>query len=309
MMMKKFLMILMIPLLMMTINSESARAASLKDTPRLAILPYMDKSAKSNGLRLEDVTIVSEFVMEKLLDSGRFKIIEREKLKEIREEQKLSLQELSDPRFSIAIGKMASAQYLIAGSITGLSTKETGLTGSGTITNSSTGSKSGNSKGIGINAGVNKYTVIANITLRIIDLEDGTVVMAVSGTGESSIANVDFSLKQEVVNYFGEEEKLENPPTTGSTTPNNNQTNSDPATSGEDNQTNSDPATSGENNQTNSNPQLQAKIIKLIQTLQLQAKIIKLIQTLQLQAKIIKLIQEPEKKFIMRTAVFMMIRL
>ena len=197
--MKKVMMMLILGLIL-AFNLESARATSLKDTPRLAILPYEDKASKSIGLRLEDATIVSEFLMEQFLDSGRFKIVEREKMKEILAEHSLNASGLVDPLTAVAVGKLAGAQYLVAGSITGLSTKKSGFTGSGAVARSD----SETSRNTSIGGGFNKYTVIANITLRIIDLEDGTVVMAVSGTGESARTNVDFSLRKEVVNYFGE---------------------------------------------------------------------------------------------------------
>ena len=57
----------------MSVGIESARAAGVTlrgNPPLLAILPYRDKASKSAELRLDEVTKVSEFVMEKLLESG-----------------------------------------------------------------------------------------------------------------------------------------------------------------------------------------------------------------------------------------------
>ena len=102
--MKKFLITLMIMSLMMTGGIESARAAAIVlkgNPPLLAILPYRDKASKSYELRLDEVTKVSEFVMENLLSSGRFKVVERENLGAIRTEYKLSLQDLTDKRNAI----------------------------------------------------------------------------------------------------------------------------------------------------------------------------------------------------------------
>ena len=198
--MKKILRILIILSMALIANFQSISAASLKDTPRLAILPYEDKASKSIGLNLEDATIVSEFLMEQFLDSGRFKIVERDKMREILAEHSLNASGLVDPLTAVAVGKLAGAQYLVAGSVTGLSTKKSGVTGSGSVARSN----SETSRSTSAEIGVNTYTVIANITLRIIDLEDGTVVMAVSGTGESARTNVEFALRKEVVNYFNE---------------------------------------------------------------------------------------------------------
>ncbi|MBQ7705971.1 MAG: hypothetical protein IJT73_11215, partial [Selenomonadaceae bacterium] len=171
-------------------NLQTAQAASLKDNPRLAILPYADKASKSLGLDLSDATVVSEFLMEQFLDSARFKIVEREKMQEILAEHSLNASGLVNPATAVGVGKLAGAQFLVAGSVTGLSTKKSGA------------SYSHSGKG---GVGFNSYTVIANITLRIIDIEDGSVVMAVSGTGESARTNVDVVLRQEIRHYYGDD--------------------------------------------------------------------------------------------------------
>ena len=189
--MKKILMMLLILMILLSaIEIKSAQAASLKDNPRLAILPYADKASKSCGLNMQDATVVSEFLMEQFLDSMRFKIVEREKMQEILAEHSLQASGLVNPATAVAVGQLAGAQYLVAGSVTGLSSKKSGAS----YSNSEKG-------GIGFNS----YTVIANITLRIIDIEDGTVVMAVSGTGESARTNIDVVLRQEIRNYYGDD--------------------------------------------------------------------------------------------------------
>jgi len=184
---KKNLLLTIILSLILIVNFESARATSLKDNPRLAILPYTDKAAKSIGLGMKDASIVSEFLMEQFLDSMRFKIVEREKMKEILAEHSLNASGLVDPLTAVSVGKLAGAQFLVAGSVTGLSSKKSGA------------SYSHSEKG---SIDFNSYTVIANITLRIIDIEDGSVVMAVSGTGESARTSLDFVLRQEIRNYY-----------------------------------------------------------------------------------------------------------
>ena len=185
--MKKFFIAYFVLSVIFFINFQFARAASLNDHPRLAILPYANKAAVSDRISLRDASIVSEFLMEQLLDSGRFKIVEREVMREIVNEHSFNMSGLVDPSTAVTVGRLAGAQYLVAGSVTGLSTKESGI------------GYSHSAKG---GANFDKFAVIANITLRIIDLEDGTVILAASGTGESAQTNMEFTLKKEILDEY-----------------------------------------------------------------------------------------------------------
>ena len=147
--------------------------AGLRDHPVVAVLPYANKAAVSKQLNLADASLVSEFVVEKLL--------------EVTQEQGLQAGSLVNPSTSMMMGKIAGAQYLVVGSVTGLSAK----TGVLAYENSVWGGGEGN-----------KNTVIANLTLQFIDVETGLIVMAVSGTGESSSTYAEFSLSQTKTTTF-----------------------------------------------------------------------------------------------------------
>ena len=161
--------------------------AGLADHPVVAVLPYANKAAVSKQLSLADASLVSEFVVEKLLDSGYFGVVTRDKLLEVTQEQGLQAGALVNPNTSMMMGKIAGAQYLVAGSVTGLSSK-VGVLG---YENSALGSAEGN-----------KNTVIANLTLQFIDVETGLIVMAVSGTGESSSTYAEFTFNQTKTTTF-----------------------------------------------------------------------------------------------------------
>ena len=158
-------------------------AASIFDYPTVAVLPYINKAAVSQGLSVKDASIVSDIVLEKLVDSGRFKVVERERLKETLNEIAVQISGVVNENTIVQIGNMSGASFLIAGSITGLSTKKSGL-------NYSHSEKGG--------AGFNKMTVVANVTMRFIDVQTGEIVMVASGTGESARTNAEFSLKRKV---------------------------------------------------------------------------------------------------------------
>ena len=161
----------------------TVQAASLHDYPTVAVLPYVNKAAVSKNLSIKDASIVSDIVIEKLVDSGRFTVLERERVKEVLNEIAMQFSGVVNENTVVQIGNMSGASFLIAGSITGLSTKKSGL------------SYEHSEKG---KAGFNKLTVVANVTMRFIDVETGQIVMVASGTGQSARTNAEFSLKRKI---------------------------------------------------------------------------------------------------------------
>ena len=155
--------------------------AGLHDYPNIAVLPYANKAAVSQEISLADASMVSEFVIEQLVDSGRFSVIEREQMLAIMQEMNLSNTGMVSPMSMVQIGNLSGAQYMLVGSITGLSTKVSGAQ----YQNSVAGGVGGN-----------KNTVIANVTARIFEVETGRIVLAASGTGASSSSNVEFKLNK-----------------------------------------------------------------------------------------------------------------
>ena len=126
--------------------------------PNIAVLNFGNKANVSNGLTLDDTGIVTDYVIEGLLDSDMFSIMERDQLQAVLSEHHLNLTGMVDPSTAVAIGKLTGVQYLVYGNVVGLSTKVTGVS----YDNSVYG---------GI---ANKqYSVTANVTMRIIDVATG----------------------------------------------------------------------------------------------------------------------------------------
>ena len=179
--MKKFLAICAVCWLLMT----SAQAASLHEVPAVMVLTYIDKSADfrpdDNLSKPGNISMISEFVEEFLLDTHRFKAVERERQKSILEELARQMGGTVSEDTITQAGRHLGASYLVAGSVTGLSTKKSGV--------DYEHSAAGGGK-------FNKTTVIANVTMRFIDIETGEIVMAVYGTGESARTNAEFTLKR-----------------------------------------------------------------------------------------------------------------
>ncbi|WP_407398501.1 CsgG/HfaB family protein [Anaerovibrio sp.] len=162
------------------LGTGTGYCASLQDYPNIAVLPYANKAAVSKQLSLADASLVSEFVIEQLLDSERFNVIEREMLEAIMKEHSFNMSGMVDPLTAVQIGKLAGVKYLVAGSVTGLSTKSSGASYSDTRVGG---------------GGFNINTVIANVSARFIDVETGRIVLAASGTGESASTNMEFKLR------------------------------------------------------------------------------------------------------------------
>jgi Curli production assembly/transport component CsgG/Glucodextranase, domain B len=75
----------------------------------LSVLPFSGK-IKNNSIQ----EMADDFLVAALVDQKRFQIVEREKLKQILQEQKLAKEKLTDPEHSLQIGKLISADAMLA---------------------------------------------------------------------------------------------------------------------------------------------------------------------------------------------------
>jgi hypothetical protein len=78
----------------------------------LSVLPF---NGKIKNTTVQDMA--DDFLVAALVDQKRFQIVEREKLKQILQEQKLSREQLTDPEHSIRVGKLLSADAILATTI------------------------------------------------------------------------------------------------------------------------------------------------------------------------------------------------
>lgn len=186
--------------LFLALGFSKAWAASLHERPTIGLLPYTDKATatfkresvssdkKVNApeIKLTDATLVNEFLLEKLSETKRFKLVEREYLQETFNEMLYSSGGMVDSSMVLRAGKHLGAQFLVAGAITGLSTKPSGVD----VNVMQSG------------AGFNKMAVVANVTIRFIDVETGEIMLAASGTGESSRTNAEFKLLRQIEDVY-----------------------------------------------------------------------------------------------------------
>lgn len=140
--------------------------AGLSDYPTLAIMPFGKKASVSPELTLKDVTIANEIVYDELVNSGYFDVVERERLDAVCDELSFDMSGLVDTGSAARVGKMLGAQYILCGSLNGLSTRRNAA------------------DFVGI--GQKNAQVYAHVSMRIVEVETGRVVLACRGDGRST---------------------------------------------------------------------------------------------------------------------------
>lgn len=155
--------------------------AGLHDYPNIAVINFEQKAAVSTGLTLQDASLVTDFVIDNLIDSERFMVIEREQLRAITNEHSYNASGLIDLSTATQIGKLNGVKYIVCGSVVGLSLKDKMID----YKHSEVG-------GIGNT----QHTVVANITARFIDVETGRIVLTARGQGASTSTKTEFSLSK-----------------------------------------------------------------------------------------------------------------
>ncbi len=177
--------------LMMLLRIPVVSAADIMKYPRVAVMQFANKAIQTEDIRREDFDSAAEYAIYQLSASGWFDLIDYEQLHAIAKMHQINNTGLVDPSTIVQIGKFAGAQFMIVGSVTGLTTKESkvGLEASkGSRSNIET-SRSG-----GLDT--TKRTVIANVSMRIVDIETGRIVVAGLGKGESSSAQLEVTLRK-----------------------------------------------------------------------------------------------------------------
>jgi curli biogenesis system outer membrane secretion channel CsgG len=141
------------------------------EKPRIAVLEFENKADNhwwwSNGAGAAQDIFVTE-----LVKSGRYRVLERERLQAILQEQNLSLAGDIDPATALQVGRLAGVKYFLTGALT-----EYGATEAG-----------GHAYGVGnlpgLSAGRRRF--VAAFNARLIDAETGDIVWADEGRGEES---------------------------------------------------------------------------------------------------------------------------
>lgn len=122
--------------------------------PTVAVIPFDNQSARQNTGSLETVfNGVRDNVEIDIVQTGKFDSLDRTQIQKLLDEIKFNHTALVDPATAAQYGKMIGAQYLVLGTVTGLSTKG--------------------------------KEMIVHLSLRMIEVETARIFLAGRGSGKS----------------------------------------------------------------------------------------------------------------------------
>jgi curli biogenesis system outer membrane secretion channel CsgG len=145
---------------------------------KIAVLPFDDGSIQDHwwGNSLNLGKGVSDELVTALLNTDKFRLIEREQIDSVLREQKIGASGLVDAQSAAAIGKILGVQYLVIGRVT-------------EFTNSSNTFSGGNNK-----AGLAVVSSTARVAIdaRMVDTSSAEIIFSVTGVGEKTNTNLGF---------------------------------------------------------------------------------------------------------------------
>lgn len=161
---------------------------------RIAVLPFDDGSIqKTWGEEYSLGKGVADELVTYLLETKRFRIIEREEVDRVLKEQNLGKDGLTDPRTAAKVGKILGVQYLVIGRITEFTTKED----DDILANPN----DENPMGMVITTSTSRVAIDA----RMVDATTAEILTSVRGTGEKKTVDVGIISKQGGM-YFGDKD-------------------------------------------------------------------------------------------------------
>jgi len=158
---------------------------SFAQKKRVAVLNFEYGTVKSNAQAIfgsdQDVGKgISDMLVQKLVEDGKYSVIERNALDKVLGEQNFSNSDRADASTAAKIGRILGVDAIIIGSITqfGRDDQHTNVGGGGF-------GGYGSKLGLG-GVGTHKAKAVVGITARLVNTSTGEILAAVTGTGESS---------------------------------------------------------------------------------------------------------------------------
>ncbi len=152
---------------------------------RIAVMPF-EYGAVTSQVGTYDVGKgITELMINKLVNDGTFRVVDRQMLDQILKEQNLSVSDRADPNTAIKIGKLLACDAMIVGTVTnfGFESKSTNIGGAASMA-------SGYIPYVGSlpfgGLGSKKSKVKVSISARIIDTATGEILGVAEGQGMSS---------------------------------------------------------------------------------------------------------------------------
>ena len=167
----------LVALITFCVTTSLEAATPIKNHPRIAVAEFANKAITSEGFRDQDYSSATEYAIYQLSASDWFDLIDYEQMVTVARMHSINRSGLFDPSTVPQLGKFLAAEYILVGSLTGMTVKESGL---------SIGA-------MGAKAGGSKYTVTANVTVRLVDVETLKIIGVGMGTGTSASTRAEIS--------------------------------------------------------------------------------------------------------------------
>ena len=190
---------LLLWVLLFTFSALTLQASGAEQLYKIAVLPFDDGSIQDRwwdeGHWDVGKGISDEFVTE-FLKTNRFRLIEREQIDKIIEEQDFGQSGRVDTRTAASIGKILGVDFLVMGRVTEFSLKSTGVSGLSL------------KKGIGL--GVKSTNAIVAIDARLVDTNTAEIIASVTGKGDRRSTNLSVAVEWEAIALGSDEFRATN---------------------------------------------------------------------------------------------------
>lgn len=150
-----------------------------KEPVSIAVMDFALPQGISSAELVADgsYTGVGDFIVKELLTDNRFNLIDKAIYSEQLIKEHVKTVGIIDQESAKKIGKIMNVRYIIYGNVTelGNDTNENGVCG----------------------VGLNLHNVKAKVTLRMLDVQTGNILLAISGEGKSESSNVEVKMNED----------------------------------------------------------------------------------------------------------------
>lgn len=194
----KMIAVFLVILLLMSVALPVGRIGAAEKLPKIAVLPFDDGSIKDRwwGHHFDLGQGVGDELVTALLNltPKAFRVIEREQVEKVIQEQDFGASGRVDTRSAAKIGKILGVQYLVMGRVTEFSNKA---------------SSGGLSLG-GKSLGVKSTKSIVAIDARLVDTTTAEIIASVTGRGEKNETGLSVSVDYNSIDFGSNEFKETN---------------------------------------------------------------------------------------------------
>lgn len=165
-MMKK----LLLTVIFLVAHNMSAFAGMIENDAVVAVMDFGTHpgAASSDVALLNAEETTSEYIIAKLITDGKMVVVDKDLVKNQLLANNIKITGLIDPDSAKEIGRILNCHYLIYGNVNDVTASTTGTNVFGPI-----------------GGGVNICTVKAHVIARIMDVNNGNIIMAAKGEGKS----------------------------------------------------------------------------------------------------------------------------